>query len=232
MSYGNTEVQQALRSISEGTASFDTRAYLEHYLLALLRDHGTAGVAGLLDSLPGCNHASSGDNDNVRFAVRGFGAPLVITTCLSADFASVNVVLEDSAGVRVEPDPRHHAFYDIWESLLGLPDSEVKRLDPRRLTVFLVALLEAEVMNGGLGQYLTNTDGTHLEATRECLLLIGAVRTAELLQAAAQLGAGFRSYAAAWEADSAAFASLDQRFLDSGEDLAGLTADALQLGAG
>jgi len=231
VSHDSVAALQALTAVAEGAASFESRAGLEHHLLTLLREEGVEAVAALLSTLSGCSVTRSEDvgDGSARFAIHGLEAPLVITTHLTSASASVNVVAENPDAARVDPDPRHQAFYSIWESLLGLADSEVGGLDSNHRTVFLVALLEAEVMNGGLGQYLTNTDGVHVEATCECLLRVGAPKTAEVLRAAADLARGFHSYAAAWEKKSSAFSRLDQRFLDSREDLAGLTADALRL---
>lgn len=231
MSYGKTEVELALRSIGDGTASFDVRADLEHHLLGILRDEGTAGVARLLDSLAGYTHSWSGDEVQGHSDVRGFGKQLTVTTFCNDDLATVNVVvngLEEAA----DADPRHRAFYDIWEALLGLSDADVEKLDPTRRAVYMVALFEAEVMNGGLGQYLANTGGAYVDVTRELLHRIGARGTAGILDAALQLSAGYESYDAAWEVESEAFAKLDRELLESAEDLAGLAADFLQLGAG
>ena len=100
-----------------------------------------------------------------------------------------------------------------------------KSTTPSERAVFLIGLLESEVMNGGFGQYLTNTDGVHLSETVTCLERIGASRTLELLLAAAKLGDQAESYVAAWDDESESYSRLDAEFLDSGEDLAGLTAD-------
>ena len=43
--------------------------------------------------------------------------------------------------------------------------------------------------------------------------------------AAAKLGSQAESYVAAWDDESDAFSRLDDEFYESGEDLAGLTAD-------
>ena len=117
----------------------------------------------------------------------------------SAHPASVDIGVEDGSKVTPDPDPRHRSFYEVWESTLGLADAEVDGLDSRRKAVFYVGLLEAEVMNGGLGQYLSNTDGAHLDATLRCLAEIGALRRAALLAEAARVGARAESSGAAWE---------------------------------
>lgn len=52
MAYGRNDASDALRSIAGGTASFESRAKLEHHLLRLLRRRGTQGVSAFLRSLP------------------------------------------------------------------------------------------------------------------------------------------------------------------------------------
>jgi len=86
----------------------------------------------------------------------------MVTICLADNVVSVNVALEDMVVQPQEQDPRHTAFYEMWEYLLGIPDSAVAELEESRRAVFLIGLFEAEVINGGLGQYLANTEGAHL----------------------------------------------------------------------
>jgi hypothetical protein len=232
VTFGNSEVQEALASIASGMASFRTRANLEHRLLRLLQDEGPQSVAALLSSLPGYNFSREGTESHTggaRFVADQANVRLIVTTFIGPASASVNVTTESRDEATARPDPRHEAFYGTWQTLVGLADSEVERLDAVRRAVFLIALLESEVMNGGLGQYLSNTEGAHLSATHTCLLRIGAVRTAALLQAAAELGASAETYSAAWNSESSAFERLDEQFLETGEDLAGLTADSFQL---
>lgn len=228
MEYGPEHASDALNSIARGTASFETRAQLEQHLLSVLRRRGIDGVSAFLKSLPGYDFttegAVSGDEEG-RFAALGPDARrLIVTTFRRPHLASVNVEVEDESA-STQPDPRHRAFYDIWEGMVGLGVSHVRSLDPPRQAVFYVALLEAEVMNGGLGQYLTNTDGAYVDATLRCLAEIGASRTAAILAEAARVGEAAESYAAAWEANPEIFERLDEAFLASDEDLAGLTAD-------
>jgi hypothetical protein len=234
MTYGADDVSDDLTRVLEGTASFDERARLEHHLLTLLRADGGDAVAALLHSLPAHDFRSVDDDlteYEARFVTAGPGPRhLVVATYLAPEVMWVNVTVEDTSVEPAEPDPRHQAFYDMWESLLGVSDSEVAKLDPVRKAVYLMARLEAEVMNGGLGQYLTNTDGVLLEDTVRCLGAIGARRTRAILLEAAALGAEAASYVAAWESRSKDFERLDGQFMDSGEDLAILTAEAFLSG--
>jgi hypothetical protein len=206
------------------------RADLENHLLGLLRADGADGVRAFLESLPGLDFAAvAGNQDHeTRFeSAVDDGLTLVVTLFCGPHILSANVTVEGGADTRAtrDPDPRHQAFYTVWESLLGLSDSEVASLAPSRRAVYLVGSLEADVMNGGLGQYLSNTEGAHLAPTLECLALAGAPRTAAILRKAAALGTP-GEFGAAWESMADRFEQLDEEFMETGEDLAGLTADA------
>lgn len=227
MRYSPEEVSRDLTLVGEGSASFEVRARLENHLLSLLREQGHEALATFLCSLPGHTFRSVGESGSApeaRFVSAGSGPVcIVVTAYLGPHSASVNVVAEEESTEPLAPDPRHQAFYAIWEKLLGIQDSAVAKLEPERNAVFLVALLEAEVMNGGLGQYLANTDGVYIEDTVECLAKIGAEKTRAILIKAGELGAKAESFTAAWESYARDFERLDEHFLESGEDLAGLT---------
>lgn len=234
MAYSRANAASALSLIAGGTVAFEARAQLEHHLLTLLRRRGTKGVSAFLGSLPG-HHFQQSDGlvpGETRFVEAGRDATrrLVVTTFIGPHSASVNVIVEREPAAATERDPRHKAFYEIWESMVGLADSEVESLDATRRAVFYVGLLEAEVMNGGLGQYLSNTGGVHVDATLRCLTEIGARRTASILVRAVQLGSSARSYTEAWDSNAEVYGRLDEELLGSGEDLAGLTADAFLKG--
>lgn len=222
-------IARTLASIARGNVSFEDRASLEHHLLAVLNQEGVEGVAVLLASLAG--HAfgegvPGRTPGEVSFHSPQSGFPqLVIDTFLTPAVASVNVSVRMEETVAPEPDPRHTAFYAMWEGLQSGPEPSPAALEPWPRAVFLVGLLEAEVMNGGLGQYLSNTGGAFVAETLACLEAIGATKSAELLRAADRIGTAAESYDAAWDDSAAAFEELDGHFLDCGEDLAGLTAD-------
>ena len=123
-------------------------------------------------------------------------------------------------------DPRHRTFYRVWDNIPAeVTPLEVARFDVGRRAVFLIGLLEAELMNGGFGQYLANTDGAYVEETVGCLTEIGSSSALTLLLRALDLREGMEPFFALWERQSGALSDLDDQFLDAGEDLAGLTVD-------
>jgi hypothetical protein len=232
--YGPAEIARDMMQILEGSADFKVRAELENHLLGVLRENGPGALAELLQSLPGHKFELLDEGSvpsTIRLKSPGPGTGhIVVDACSGPHSVSVNVTVEDEEVITPQPDPRHKAFYDIWERLLGASNSRVDQLVPSQKAVYVIGLLEAEVMNGGLGQYLTNTAGLHLEETLEYLDKIGALKTRGILSQAAELGAKYESYVEAWERRSADYESLDNEFMQTGEDLAGLTADAFLTG--
>ena len=232
MEYGLKEAVIDLDAIRAGTASFEAQARVEHLFLQTMNSGGLSGLARLLHAIPKYNFRQlehGGSAEEVRYSsTRGEGAELVIDASVlpGVAFIDVKVLDESPPPAAPAPDPRHEVFYGIWESMLGLEDSAVEALEPPQRAVYLIGLLEAEIMNGGLGQYLTNTEGAHLEPTLRLLEEIGATGTHRLLLEAVRLSSDAESFVAAWENKAEDFSALDDTFLAIAEDLAGLTADA------
>jgi hypothetical protein len=226
VSYGPENCLNDLNRFWDETASEDEQASLEFYLLDVVHAEGTPGVTRLLQGFPsarlGTITVSESAGSVLHTVSREGRLPLLIATCDEPDMAWVNVAVESAPRSEEWDNPRHEAFYTIWEKFLG--DDPEKENIPER-SVFLIGLLESEVMNGGFGQYLTNTDGVYLSETLECLERIGACKAGELLRAAIKLADRSESYVAAWDDAPEAFSLLDDEFYDSSEDLAGLTAD-------
>lgn len=106
---------------------------------------------------------------------------------------------------------RQTAFYSRYEHLCSLATGEKPPLGPDDRMILAVGEFEADVNNGGFGQYLDNKG---LKRAREALThlnTIGAKRTARWLSAA--LRAGRRS---------ATLEGLNQRYYDKPEDLPSL----------
>ncbi|NLI48157.1 MAG: DMP19 family protein [Acidobacteria bacterium] len=97
-------------------------------------------------------------------------------------------------------------FYRRYERLA--PDGGELATDDR--LVQLVGELEADVNNGGFGQYLGNKGAARAREALACLFAIGAGQTAGWLQAALE-GSGAED-----------LSRLDQEFYEGAEDLAAL----------
>jgi hypothetical protein len=233
MNYTSQDCIRDLEVVWLGTASADQQASLDFFILDLLRSTGSAGLAEILLGEAGAGLGSlvtSGTDMETLFTISNEGrAPLSIMTCADPDMLSVHVFMDSPVSSPADANPRHAAFYGIWERLIKTGDAEAACSDERERAVFLIALLESEVMNGGFGQYLTNTEGVHLDDTLECLQRIGAMQTHRYLCTAVATAAGCDSYEAAWDDESARYQELDEQFMDCGEDLAGLTAGVLML---
>ncbi|HET7729231.1 MAG TPA: DUF4375 domain-containing protein [Usitatibacter sp.] len=112
------------------------------------------------------------------------------------------------------------AFYarynGIWDRLRAKPGARLGAMDQilRRVGDF-----DADVNNGGFGQYLLNKGRREAQRALAALLAIGAVRTARMLEKA--LG---------HPEDEDALQELDARFYKSREDLAALAARHAGLG--
>lgn len=227
--YGPEEASRDLSLVGQGTASFEERARIENCLLGLLKDQGYQAVASFLQTLSGHRFRRTDDGEQgqeIRFESERYGNRAIVVRAFHGEhFSSVSVAAEEESTDTPVPDPRHQEFYDIWESLLGIQDSAVARLEHKEKAVFLTGLLEAEVMNGGYGQYLANTEGVYLEETIDCLDRIGAELTRTLLVEAGKLASKAGSCSAAWELYADELEKLDARFLASGEDLAVLTVE-------
>jgi len=98
-------------------------------------------------------------------------------------------------------------FYQRYERLT--PGDGALAPDDR--LVQLVGEFEADVNNGGFGQYLDNKDAGRARETLACLSAIGAKRTARWLTSALEGRRG-----------PDGLAHLDQQFYQDGEDLASL----------
>ena len=97
-------------------------------------------------------------------------------------------------------------FYKRYESI----SPEGEPLSPTDRLIVLVGELEADVNNGGFGQYLGNKGTERAKEALASLKVVGAKRTARWLSSALQL------------ADGASFDSLDQQFVAKPEDLPSL----------
>ena len=221
-----TEIGKFFDAVARDDASFEQRAALESCLLGVLEAGGVAGLRRLLATVPeyAFVEETADETGAYRFAADAGALTLEVSGLVGDEIVSVGVMLVPA--VRPDDqDPRHVWFYRLWQGMLGIGDKEVQSLTPTERAVFLVGLLESEVMNGGLGQYLSNTEGGWAAATLELLEAISARETRKLLSEALDLGLDSASFAEAWDTQAERFSALDARFMVSGEDLAALTAD-------
>jgi len=98
-------------------------------------------------------------------------------------------------------------FYKRYQSI----DPEASALSPHDRMVLLIGELEADINNGGFGQYLDNKGEARAREALGHLSTIGAKRTARWLTAAL-----------APTADPSDLEKLDQEFFERAEDLASL----------
>lgn len=232
MSLPTAQLVRRLRAIANGNASFEDRAELEMFLADELMAKSLPDVVRMLCDLEAFEFRDASDptpDDHRRLLANVDAGQLVVELSASDVACSANVTLETEPEAHESvPDKRHAWFYAIWEDLLASAAlGDPRQLEEPRRTVALVALFEAEVMNGGLGQYLANTSGEYVEDTLACLASIGATRSRSLLTAACQLRDANESYDDLWERKSEQLGKLDDEFLAAGEDLAALVADSI-----
>lgn len=230
MTYGIDDCFLDLVKIWDGNASEDDEATLNFFLLSTIGDKGTRGMVALFQSLDQTNLGEIGiteSGDDVVITITRSGSQSMVVRAGDDDLSPwVDVQVESDASTIVDEDPRHIAFYTIWERFVGGELSYPEKGSDKENAVYLTATLESQIMNGGFGQYLTNTNGLLIPETLECLRRIGATKTRALFNAAVELALGLDSYAAAWDEKSERYTCLDAEFLEAAEDLAGLTADA------
>lgn len=230
MEYGEQECLRDLVGIRDSTASVDAETALTFYLLPVLRDKGVRGLVALIQSLDQARLgtievAESGAEVTLRIIEPG-SETLIIRAGEGAPCPWIEIRIESRLDAIAAEDPRHEAFYSIWDRFVRGEIQFAENEPGKENFVYLIATLESQIMNGGFGQYLTNTEGSHLAETFACLERIGAARMHALLAAAVDLAADFDSYLAAWDQRSDEYSRLDDAFFESAEDLAGLTADA------
>lgn len=78
----------------------------------------------------------------------------------------------------------------LWPKLLDIVFAEspsegrLERLSPTAQTLYLVVLFDGELVNGGFVQFFENSSGAYAAETLAALRIIGARRSAELLDSA------------------------------------------------
>ncbi len=222
------DLANAFARLFDGRMTPTGRAELEQHLFDVLVTDGSDTLIARLRDLPGFEFMPQRDDDPtalVQLVSDRAGRVIVVSIFETPDLSSISVDVEDAETGATKLDPAQAWFYQTWEALQSMTDpAVVKRLDPAARAVYLVGLFEAELMNGGIGQYLANTDGVYLDTTIEHLQLIGAIQSAEILSEAAQLIEPRQTWDDVCQRHARLLQQLDDRFLRAGEDLAGMTA--------
>ena len=222
------DLANAFARLFDGRMTPTARAELEQHLFDLLISDGAAALIARLRELPGFDFMPERDEDPtalVRLVSDSAGRIIVVSIFETPELTSISVDVEDGQRVAPELDPAQAWFYQTWEALQSMTDPAViRRLDPAARAVYLVGLFETELMNGGIGQYLVNTDAAFVDSTIEHLQLIGAIESAEILSEATQLIDPNNTWDNVRQRHADTLRALDDRFLRAGEDLAGLTA--------
>ena len=229
MALNEKEVASAFERIAKGEEGPDTRADLELYLLDELVANGADAVVQILQKIPTMGFAlveSDVSPPNSRYQSSDEYGLVAVDICELEDLASINIsrAQEDDGGP--EQYPWHEWFYSVWASIQDLSDkTEIERLSDAERAVYYIALFEAQVMNGGLGQYLANTGGQFIDETIDCLTVVGASRTAAIVQKAKGLREKGETYDEIWETKTEQLERLDEELLAIAEDLGKLAAD-------
>lgn len=169
--------------------------------------------------------ASQSRADNIVIMSQDNNAPIVIELLHSEMFMSANVIVQSqNESQAANFNIKDGRFYETWEALIqsGI-EAAVSGGDEWQKAVALIGLFESEMMNGGVGQYLSNSDGQYLNETWRWLDQIGAIESARILMAAVALRVPGQSYDALWEERSVELGQLDDAYLAANEGLASLT---------
>ncbi len=229
MTLDEKEVASAFECISKGEEGPDTRADLELYLLDELLANGTDAVVQILHNIPTMGFSlveSDASSPTSRYKSSDENGPISVDVFELEDLMSIKISRAQDDASGAQQYPWHEWFYSLWMSIQKLSDkSEIERLSDAERATYYIALLEAEVMNGGLGQYLTNTDGQFIDETIDCLKVVGALRTAEIVEKAKLLRDKGETYDEIWETKTKQVERLDEDFLAIAEDLGKLVAN-------
>ena len=176
------QIVVALEEIRAGKDNVAQVSGLEEYLLDLLLGGGTEAVGAILKSLEGMKFTLVDAPEvapNVLFRSDHDENALIVEALAVDDIAAISIAAEDSDGPELPAG--HQWFYDRWAHLVDDDIDAPASLEEPDRTVYLIASFEAEVMIGGMGQYLANTDGAFAEETIAALRAVGAGKTASCL---------------------------------------------------
>ena len=221
----HAQVVAALEDIRAGTEDTARVSDLESYFIDLLLNGGTAAVGSILLNLEDMTFSLADLADaapNTVFRSDHDDNALIVEVFVADDLAAVSITPEDGD---VPPLPvGHQWFYGVWERLISDGVEDPLSLPEPDRTVYLVATLEADLMNGGIGQYLANTGGLFVDETLAALQKVDATKTMSYLRKAAGLKHEKESWDDLWERAGNQLNRIDEQLMADDEYLAMKTA--------
>jgi hypothetical protein len=220
----HAQIVEALEHVRAGKQDLQRVSALENYLLELLVSKGRDAVGALLLNLEGMRFSLADAPQEAPILVfrSAHDDAVVVEVFASEDLASVSICPEK--GEVPELPAGHKWFYGVWERLIGGEAEDPMMLAEPDRTVYLIASFESDVMNGGIGQYLSNTSGEFIEQTVEALERVQAKKTATCLVKAAGLKRANENWDDLWERAGDELAELDDNLMEDDEYLAMMTA--------
>lgn len=208
------DIVASLEDVRSGNTDPERVSGLENYLLGLLLSGGTEAVGALLLNLEGMKFSlaeASEESPTLIFRSDHSDNAVIVEVFATEDVASIGITAED---VPLPNLPAGHQwFYGLWERLIGENVENPPGLPEPERTVYLIASFEADVLNGGLGQYLSNTNGELVEETVAALERVCAPKAASCLRKAAALRKPTESWDDLWERGGKQLRRLDNKFL-------------------
>lgn len=228
----------------------ELRWALERAMHAVLRLEGRRGLTRGIRHLNALGHGLTCAEERGAWCrhtglVAGGKVRMDITALVNDDLVTTGVTFAAAEPPPLPPgqaaaEERRQEFY-AWFNRVALAEPvDVEDLPEPDRIVYCVGWLEAEVNNGGFGQYFWNTGGIHAEDTLVALWAIGARDTAELMTRAVALapppGMDGQARAGAREGLDRRYGDeldrLSDRFCRGPDDLALLVMDFLDPGPG
>lgn len=205
-----------LLACTPGTAEAEAQQHaIESLLMGALREGGAAGGEGLVESLAGHGYVLERLDGLPRMWRVMIPLPRVLEIWFTGSDVPVVAALSYREGkpwgtrAQKRAAKLQAAFYERYERID--PEARLLSLSSHDRMVLLVGEFEADVNNGGFGQYLGNKGEARARQTVTHLSAIGAKRTARWLTAALDA-----------IADDGALEKLDQQFFERSEDVASL----------
>lgn len=221
----HAQIVGALEEIRAGSDDSTRVSDLEMYLVDLLLSGGAAAVGAILLNLAGMKFSlldAPEQAPNTIFRSDHEDNALIVEVFVAEDLAIVSITPED--GEVPELPTGHQWFYGVWERLIGDNIGDPLALAEPDRTIYLIASFEADIMNGGVGQYLSNTDGALVAETLGALQSVGAGKTMANLKRAAELKRQDESWDDLWGRAGRQLERIDEKLMADDEYLAMMTA--------